>query len=111
VNQEIITVNHTDENGNPTGGHVIATGINIRWQNGPILDKGDQNGAFVEGVIKAAEDRILFYQQGKFACPENADALDHLHKALECLNMRTTRRTREGVEGKHELGSLEHATA
>lgn len=111
MDQKIYSAHHTDPAGNPAGGHCTGTGINIRWQNGPIREVGDQNGAFVEGVIKAAADRLDFYQQSKFNCIENEDALEHLRKALVCLNMRTSRRTHEGVEGLHELGSLERGTA
>jgi hypothetical protein len=111
MDQKVYSVHHTDSAGNPTGGNCSGIGISIRWQNGPIREVGDQNGAFVEGVINAATDRLEFYQQSKFNCIENEKALGYLHKALVCLNMRTSRRTHEGVEGLHELGSLERGTA
>ena len=60
------------------------------------------NGAFVEGVIMAAKKRLEFYQASRFACPENASALDHLNKALEALESRTSRRVTAGTEGTHQ---------
>ena len=81
-----------DDNGNPAGGHVSGTGINITWQNGP-LGRGDQrqepNGAFVETVIAAVVQRIEYYQAGKFRCRENALAITKLEEALHWLNSRT----------------------
>jgi len=97
-------VNNTDENGNPAGGHVSGTKLFIEWQNGP-LGRGEErqqpNGAFVETVIAAALQRIVFYQNSKFACRENSLAITKLEEALHWLDARTRRRERCGVEGTH----------
>lgn len=99
--------NDVDANGNPTGGHVTGTGMNIQWQNGPLGRDGDRqppNGAFVETVIEAARQRIEFYQKasgGKFACRENAIAITKLEEALLWLNKRTQDREARQVEGLH----------
>lgn len=96
-----------DENGNPTGGKTTGTGIEINWQNGPLgrgADRKEPNGAFVEGVIAAAIDRIQFYQtasKGKFACRENALAITKLEEALHWCNHRTAAREARQVEGTH----------
>lgn len=104
MNQPIECNNYTDSDGNPAGGSVRGVGIVIDWQNGP-LGRGDgraePNGAFVEGVIKAAIQRIEFYNSGKFRCRENSLAITHLEEALHWLNARTTRREEQGVEGTH----------
>lgn len=96
--------NHT-VNDLPSGGFHASTGCTIVWQKGP-LGRGDDrtapNGAFVETVIKAARDRIDYYQQSKFACAENAEAIRLLDAALKALNSRTARRESAGVEGTHE---------
>lgn len=103
--QEIEAKNDTDENGNPTGGYVKATGFSINWQNGPLgrgSERHEPNGAFVEGVIEAARQRIDFYQKasgGKFACRENALAITKLEEALHWLNARTQAREKRKVEG------------
>lgn len=97
--------NQIDENGNPTGGSVDGTGLNIRWQNGP-LGRGDErkeaNGAFVETVIAAAKQRLEFYQDSKFNCDYNAKAIQALDNAIWILNQRTADRETRGVEGEHK---------
>lgn len=117
--------NHVDDDGNPTGGGVRGTGIGIKWQNGPLGRHADlckvgepcvdgctrvaQNGAFVEGVIEAAKQRLEFFQNpagpetpaGKFACQANEQAIEHLDAALKCLDARTSERQSREVEGTH----------
>jgi len=97
--------NLTDENGNPTGGFVRGTGLEIKWQNGPLgrgADRKEPNGAFVETVIDAARQRIQHYQNSKFCCRENAIAITKLEEALLWLNKRTADREARGVEGEHK---------
>ena len=104
MKQELVVLNSVDENGNPAGGHVVGTGIAISWQNGPLgrgTDRKEPNGAFVEGVIEAAAQRIRHYQAGKFACEHNAKALEHLEAALAQLQARTAEREARHVEGTH----------
>ncbi len=96
-----------DETGAPAGGRTVALGIIVDWQNGPLgrgADRKEPNGAFVEGVIAAAVDRIQFYQTasaGKFACRENALAITKLEEALLWLQKRTMDREARQVEGTH----------
>lgn len=99
-----------DDDGNPAGGSCAGTGIAIEWQNGPMrVSNGEgqddtvvgQNGAFVEGVINAAIQRIQFYQSSRFRCRENALALTKLEEAVHWLNSRTASREAAGVEGTH----------
>lgn len=96
--------NWVDADGNPAGGVISGNGMTISWQNGP-LGRGESrrlpNGAFVEDVINAAISRIEFYQSSKFASEYNAEALDHLRKAVAALNRRTTDREQRAVEGTH----------
>lgn len=97
--------NYLDDNGNPTGGYVHSTGLQIEWQNGPLgrgSDRLEPNGAFVETVIAAAKQRLEHYQESKFNCTENAQAISHLEAALSILNRRTQRREQQAVEGTHE---------
>lgn len=104
MKQPITYGNVCDENGNPTGGYVTGAGILISWQNGPLgrgNDRKEPNGAFVEGVIEAAAQRLRFYQESKFACEHNAKALEHLEAALASLNARTAEREERNVEGTH----------
>lgn len=94
----------SDGNQNPAGGCTSGRGFTISWQNGPLgrrNDRREPNGAFVEDVIAAAADRIEFYQSSKFACDDNAEALDHLRKAIDALQRRTRDREARDVEGTH----------
>lgn len=109
-----------DQDGNPAGGCTFGTGFTISWQNGPLgrhadeclemepphdcaegCTRRDPNGAFVEDVIDACMDRLAYYQNSRFACRENQDAMDHLLAALDALDDRTSRREKRGVEGTH----------
>ena len=105
MNQFVVSDNRVDVDGNPAGGTCRGVGIDIVWQDGPLgrgEDRVEPNGAFVEGVILAAIDRIRFYQGSRFSCRENALALTKLEEALLWLNSRTARRDSAGVEGIHE---------
>lgn len=104
MRQHIESLHANDEHGKPAGGTTWGVGIQITWQNGP-LGRGDArrepNGAFVEGVIAAAIDRIQYYQASQFACRENALALTKLQEALHWLEHRTADREARAVEGTH----------
>jgi len=105
MNTPIFTENWSDSNNNPAGGVVFGPGFTISWQNGPLgrgSERKEPNGAFVENIIKAAATRIEYYQNSKFACEENAQALDHLNAALWILNNRTKDREARQVEGTHK---------
>ncbi len=96
--------NYNDALGNPSGGYVKGTGLDIVWQNGP-LGRGEAriepNGAFVETVIDAARQRLEYYQTSKFNSTYNAEAIEYLNKALAALDQRTKDREAAGVEGTH----------
>lgn len=106
MNQIITSEHRVDEEGRPAGGTTTTTGITIEWQNGPMAVDGiriPQNGAFVEGVIAAALDRLEFYQTSDFRCRENALAITKLEEALHWCNHRTAAREARGVEGTHTV--------
>lgn len=98
--------NTNDEAGNPAGGTVKGTGIDISWQNGPLRVDGkpdaERNGAFVEDLVIAAIQRMEYYQDSKFKCRENALAITKLEEALHWMNHRTARREAAGTEGTHK---------
>jgi len=98
-----------DNSDAPEGGHTFGVGFSISWQRGPLgavdsPDRQEPNGAFVEDVLDAVIDRIQQYEKSRFACDENALALDYLLKAAEALDSRTKRREANKTEGTH-LGS------
>ena len=103
---ELDCSNNIDDNGNPSGGGVIGTGLTVRWQNGPLgRPPKPATGAFVEDVIEAARQRLEFYQTasgGKFACRENSMAIDALGFAAYCLHARRMEREARGVQGEHK---------
>src|SRR3990167_1239875 len=103
--QTVESVNKTDEQGNPTGGSVRSVGIVIDWQNGPLgrgEDRKAPNGAFVDGVLGAAQERLEYYQTSKFKCRENAIAITKIEEARHWLNHRTQRREAQNVEGTYQ---------
>lgn len=111
--QEISSHHFRDDAGHPAGGTTQATGLSIIWQNGPLgrpPNRREPNGAFVETVLEAARDRLLFYEHSEFSCPENRLAILNIERALQALNERTRRRESECVEGTHVLGSAERRT-
>ena len=95
-----------DKNDNPAGGCSYGIGFAISWQNGPLGRDGERkepNGAFVEDVIATCKDRIEYYQQSKFKCERNENAIFYLSKALDELDKRTKDREKRSVEGTHNL--------
>ena len=106
MRQKIQSQHYFDDNGNPAGGITSGVGISITWQNGPLGRGGDRiepNGAFVEGVIAAALDRLQYYQSSKFKCRENALAITKLEEALHWCQHRTADREARDVEGTHTV--------
>ena len=103
--QEFTERTNVLKDGKPGGGVVKAKGMTIKWQDGPLgrgADRQKPNGAFVETVIAAALQRIEWYQDGDFACSENASAIHNLKSALGVLEFRTRQREGAGVEGTHD---------
>lgn len=74
----------------------------IQFQKGPRNDKNSINGVLLVDILEIAKDVLFSYQQGPYNCDENAEALNHIEKALECLNNRTKDRAARNVLGKYE---------
>lgn len=72
----------------------------IVFQNGPIKESG-VNGLTQEALLAVIEDRLVGFQAGPYATADNAEALDHVRGAMECLQRRTKERLTRGVEGTH----------
>jgi len=75
-----------------------ASGLRIDFQKGPLGEY--PNGLTNEVLLTILQDRLTHFQSGKFACEENAQALDHISKALDLLHQRTIKRIERGVEGQ-----------
>lgn len=82
----------------PGVGSVPKFQVDIRFQDGPILESG-VNGITNEALLAVVIDRLQGFQSGKFACEENAEALVKLKECLIALKRRTRQRVARGVEG------------
>lgn len=71
----------------------------ILFQNGPVPTNG-VNGITQEVLLAISADRLRCFQAGPFASADNAEALEHIEQALECLHRRTRNRLSRDVEGK-----------
>jgi len=102
--QLVVSEFSTDGAGNPTGGNTWGNGfkMEINWQDGIVGDKG-QTGAFVEDVLEAARQRLMFFNSTKFRCRENSLAITKIEEALQWLDWRTRQRVAEGVENTYEV--------
>ncbi|MGI9251370.1 MAG: hypothetical protein ACR2PR_09240 [Pseudohongiellaceae bacterium] len=67
-----------------------------------VLRESGSNGWLAEHFAAAAIDILQRFQDGKFPCDENEEALNHFRKGLAALDKRTMARMEQGVEGKHE---------
>ena len=100
-------VNQSDDQSRPAGGSVsfAVEGedfVLIRWQDGPLLqNENGLNGAFVEDVLEACRQRLMFYQDSEFACEENEAAILSIKDAVKMLMERTEKRKLKGVEGTY----------
>jgi hypothetical protein len=95
-----------DTEGRPAGGSTFGNGFAISWQNGPLgrgEERKEPNGASVEDIIAAAQDRLEYYQKSQFACDQNREAIDALDEALFVLGERTREREKRRVEGTHAV--------
>lgn len=105
---EVTARNHVDAAGNPAGGYAHGVGMCISFQDGPRGkgpdgSLGPANGAFVEDLLVAAQQRLAFFQESKFAHGANAEAIRHIHYAIEALHSRTKERESRGVLGQHTV--------
>ena len=90
-----ITNNFTDADGNHEGGTSYGKGYCISWQRGESY----RNGAFLLDVLGACQERLLYFQNSKFECPENDRALGHLYEAITALEARRDKRKAERTLG------------
>lgn len=72
----------------------------LKFQNGPIREAG-VNGLTHETLLAVLQDRLEGFQSGPYATADNAEALEHIRGAMECLHRRTKERLARGVEGTH----------
>ena len=98
-----------EENIRPTHFVMVRPDVNsltFTIQNGPIKENG-VNGGQVDTLIHAAWE-IIDGLNNKFPCKENKAALFHLDTALNCLEERTKRRDKQGIEGTNQEQGCEN---
>jgi hypothetical protein len=83
-------------------GFSYAQNQDISFQDGPIGEVG-VNGVTNELCAAIIIDRLEGFQTSKYACPENAAALEHFRAGLAALESRTKKREARGVEGTHTV--------
>lgn len=72
--------------------------VEIEFQNGTTKEAG-VNGVTIEALLAIGMHRLECFQAGPFASADNAEALEHMAKAMACLQRRTRSRLARGVEG------------
>lgn len=82
----------------PDGSVTLGQTCYIHFQDGPIKEFG-VNGITQEALLAIVIDRLRSFQEGPFACRENAIALTHCEEGLMWLQRRTVARIKRGVEG------------
>lgn len=73
----------------------------VQFQKGPMREN-ELNGCFMEDLLAIVEDRLKDFQNGNFACRENALALTKIQEAMHWMNHRTADRNERDVEGTCE---------
>lgn len=74
----------------------------VRFQNGPVKEAGI-NGVHNEDLLLMVLNRLQHFQDGPFACRENALAITKIEEAVMWLRKRTLDRQVRGVEGTRKI--------
>lgn len=84
---------HWKADGLPAGGVSSGRGWTIAWANVRVKNEDISEvvrvagqGALIEDALEAVICRLCYYQNGKFACEENAIALEHLRVVEELVS-------------------------
>lgn len=79
-----------------------ATLCEINFQNGARNEQGSVNGVLDSDLIEIVKHRLEQFQEGDFACRENAIAITKLTEALMWMAKRANDRTERGVLGTYK---------
>lgn len=91
-----ITFEHVDS------GKTLKLMAFIQFQRGPRNDPSAQAGVLDCDLLEIVRDRLKCFQEGEFACRENACALTHIEEALMWMNKRVEDRAERNVLGTYE---------
>lgn len=78
---------------------ILAT---IMFQKGARKDQESRHGVLDSDLLEIVRDRLTSFQEGGYACNENAHALLHVECALMWLNRRVEDRIERNVLGTME---------
>lgn len=100
--------NYLDGDGNPASGYVHGPGFSATFQDGPRgKDENGNlapaNGAFVEDLLAGAFQRLAHFQGTKFKHAKNAEAMEHIQRAIDALSSRAQERAARGVLGANAV--------
>lgn len=79
-------------------------GTFILFQCGPIPVVG-RNGFTIEELLAICVDRLSTYQESRYACNDNLNAILHMTQAMQALDGRTKGRVAKGIEGTMHVDS------
>lgn len=101
VGEELWSVHHVREDGNVTAGESGGPGIEIKWQDGPIVD-GVPNGATVEGVLELALDRLERLGKAPLRSRYTSLSATDVESALNWQAKRARTRRDRGVDNTYQ---------
>jgi hypothetical protein len=81
---------------------VITHELPIHFQEGALGENPRHNGVFSIALLAVLKDHFESFQDGDYACPENAMVITMIHEAMLWLCARADERAARGVLGKHE---------
>ena len=76
--------------------------VGVEFQKGPRKDPEARHGALDSDLLEIVRDRLKAFQEGGYACRENACALTHIEEALMWMNRRVEDRIERNVLGPME---------
>ena len=83
--------------------HRLVTFANaLPFHEGPLQEVPEYNGIFVEDILHAAKDRLVYLNDGEFRNRETSLAITKIEEALHWLQARTERRVAAGIEGTYQ---------
>ena len=111
--EKLNTIYATDEKGNGGANHEYHIVIEaeedaaydvriIKFQEGPRKDINSTQGIIDSDLLEIVRDRLKSFQKGPYSSEYNAEALDHIEKALEALNRRVEDRIKRDVLGTYK---------
>jgi hypothetical protein len=71
----------------------------VQFQHGPRGVEGSTPGVFDDALLAIIEDRLIGFQSGPYACPENQAALNAVRDARAALSSRVANRMAKSVLG------------